>query len=212
MNKIQSTKMKKTVAAIIVFICFHYSSCIDYDYSNIKEFQRLTLPEYSESGRGTMACMIDGRIWTVFGKYRSYGYIGFGSYWQHNFPSVYINYDRQGDELRLHLHVSGWMTVVNDNVEIENKGLAFKVELAKEPVAEYRIGHDPSGYLSFNDLSARIRYFSDDSNPVTFKLNKFDKTDSIASGEFHGYLYNETDRSDSIRVEQGRFDVKAIIK
>lgn len=86
------------------------------------------------------------------------------------------------------------------------------MELAIEPVSEYRLGFGASGKMIFNDLKTSIRYFSDDLNPVTFKLNKFDKTDSIASGEFHGYLYNEADRSDSIRVEQGRFDVKAIIK
>lgn len=201
--------MKKATAILLVIICFQYASCIQENYSNISELHRLTLPEYSENGTGTLGCMIDGKVWTVFGKHWAYGI--FGNYWQENFMEVSIYRDRQDDIWKQHLIVGGRMTVVVNNVEIEDKLLWFSVELADDPVAEYHLGYGYSNYLVFDDWGSGKRYYSDSSNPVILKMNKYDLTDSIASGVFNGYLFNEDDRNDSVKVDQGRFDLKGII-
>jgi hypothetical protein len=177
-------------------------ACKD-EFDNVSLAEKVTLPEYSQTGKGNIGCLVNDQVWTTFGKHFERGV--WTSYWKENYTetSSYLYYHNQ--EI---LNVSGRMSKVHQNQIIYDTQLGFSLVFTDSLAGQYQLGADSTGSMSFQDLHKLTYYQTHSKNPLLLTIRKFSMLDKIVSGEFEGYLFNKDNLNDSIKVSQGRFDVK----
>ena len=178
-------------------------SCNDYD--NNEEFAQAKLPAYSETGAGTLGCVLGAQTWTVLGS-QDLG--GLGGRWQPNVLQVY-----GGNARPPLLTVRGVMTGVRNSQVFYDREIAFTfllsdtlggVRLLGEDTVRTRPGHYKE-HMEALDLIPFLGYQSRARRPVRLLIRKLDRQQRTVSGTFAGMLYSSTD---SLAVADGRFDLK----
>lgn len=189
--------MKKTTLFLISLAIL---SCKDEEYDNIGDFARLQLPDSTETGQQTFACLVNGNVWTVFGKTQDRSFTSIGEApWDDNKIQASVE--------ETSINIAGTLTVVDDGEQILRQHLFIKFQLQDPAVATYSIGNDIGSSVTFTDNGMDFtRYKSSEKNPLTLLLKRYDS--GIVSGTFRGFLFNNQDPFDSIQISHGIFDVK----
>jgi hypothetical protein len=181
-------------------------SCQDYD--NNEEFARARLPAYTETGAGTLGCMLGAQTWTVLGK--SYQNGGLGNPWFSNILAIEGSY-----LVPSYLGATGRMTGVRDSKTFYDMELSFAIQPTDTLGGLHLLGADtlrnppPTAgrMLVRNMLTYGEQYSSQSRRPVRLLVRKLDKQQRIISGTFDGWLYGGASGHDSISVADGRFDL-----
>ena len=182
-------------------------SCNDYD--NNEEFAKAKLPPYTETGAGTLGCVLGPQTWTVLGSYSQPSPLGGG--WV---PNSLIS--GGGYSVPPHVEVSGRMSGVRDSKPFYDMGISFQILPSDTLGGLHLLGGDSSraytgrfteqmqatNFLTYDD------YRSSNRHPVRLLVRKLNRQQRIVSGTFAGTLYGGTTRHDSLTVADGRFDCK----
>ena len=179
-------------------------SCNEYD--NNEEFAQAKLPAYSETGAGTLGCVLGAQTWTVLGKHQVTGPLGSG--WTPNTLKVY-----GGFSVPPQLLVRGEMTGVRNSIIFYNTEIMLSFRPSDTLGGLRLLGADtarvPTGrtaeYMEAIDLLPYASYRSRARRPVRLRIRKLDRQQRTVSGTFAGMLYSPTD---SLAVTDGRFDLR----
>ena len=179
-------------------------SCNEYD--NNEEFAQAKLPAYSETGAGTLGCVLGAQTWTVRGKHQVTGPLGSG--WTPNTLKVY-----GGFSVPPQLLVRGEMTGVRNSTIFYDTEIMLSFRPSDTLGGLRLLGADttrvPTGrtaeYMEAIDLLPYASYTSRARRPVRLRIRKLDRQQRTVSGTFEGHLYS---RTDSLAVTDGRFDLR----
>ena len=179
------------------------------DYDNNEAFAKAQLPPYTETGAGTMGCLLGPQTWTVLGSYEQRGGLG-GSYWQPNSLLASGTYS-----VPSHLEVSGRMSGVRNSKPFYDMGISFQIWPSDTLGGLHLLGADTSRAYSgrFVEQMQAINFLTYDNyhssyrRPVRLLVRKLNRFNRIVSGTFSGTLYGGTSGHDSITVADGRFDL-----
>jgi hypothetical protein len=182
-------------------------SCNEYD--NNEEFARAELPAYTETGAGTLGCVLGPQKWTVLGQSPGPGGLGGGS-WQPNELLVDGGYS-----VPPFVNAHGRMTGVLDSKVFYDMALSLHIRPTDTLGGLHLLGADTSRTYSGRlveqmqaiDFVSGMEYGSLNRRPVRLLVRKLDRQQRIVSGTFAGTLY-QYQGPDSLAVTDGRFDVK----
>ena len=178
-------------------------SCNEYD--NNEEFAQAKLPAYSETGAGTLGCVLGAQTWTVLGSHYE-NRIGYP--WQPNTILVEGSYS-----VPPYLAATGQMTGVRDSKPFYDMQISLILRL-EDTLSNVRLlGSDtarvttgrPFDHMQAQNLLTSDGYYSRARRPVRLLIRKLDRQQRTVSGTFAGLLYSPTD---SLAVADGRFDLK----
>ena len=179
-------------------------SCKDYD--NNEEFARAKLPAYTETGAGTLGCVLGAQTWTVLGSHYE-NRIGYP--WAPNFVLI-----EGSHSVPPYIAASGRMTGVRASKAFYDMGVSLVFRPSDTLGGLRLLGSDTaraytgrfveqmraSSFLSYdNDYTSRAR------RPVRLRIRRLNRQQRTVSGTFEGMLYS---RTDSLAVADGRFDLK----
>lgn len=179
------------------------------DYDNNEEFSRAQLPAYTETGAGTLGCVLGPQTWTVLGSYEQRGGLG-GSYWQPNSLMV------DGNAVQPNMTAAGRMSGVRSSKPFYDMGITFQLrpsdtlgglhllgaDTARTYTGRFVEGMQATNFLTYDD------YRSSNRRPVRLLVRKLNRQQRIVSGTFAGTLYGGTSGHDSLTVADGRFDLR----
>lgn len=148
-----------------------------------------TLPPITQTGANTFGCLINGKVYVPKG-----------------FDQNHPNFDMIVDPGN------------NNNLDIrtfsKNNGIESHLNFASFNINSsgiYIIGSTPIYPTYMYDINSNVCYFVSSNNNFKsgyLKINTYNLTNQIISGEFEFKLYDPTISCDTIRITQGRFDKK----
>ena len=178
-------------------------SCKEYD--NNEEFARAKLPAYSETGAGTLGCVLGSQTWTVLGSHYQ-NRIGYP--WEPNGILVEGSFS-----VPPYLMATGQMTGVRDSKPFYDVQISLILRLDDTLSNVRLLGNDtargatgrPFDHMQAQNLLTFDGYYSRTRRPVRLLIRKLDRQQRTISGTFGGMLYSSTD---SLAITDGRFDLK----
>jgi hypothetical protein len=181
-------------------------SCNDYD--NNEEFAKAKLPPYTETGAGTLGCVLGPQVWTVLGKHSQPSPLGGG--WALNQLEVYGGY-----AVPPVVQARGQMTGVRDSKEFYDTEILLNFRLSDTLGGLRLLGADtvrvPAGQVAESMEAINwVQYASYKSRtrrPVRLLVRKLNRQQRTVSGTFAGMLYGGASGHDSLAVADGRFDL-----
>ncbi|MFK7755637.1 MAG: hypothetical protein AB8B53_01755 [Flavobacteriales bacterium] len=153
----------------------------------------LQLPSQTETGEGTMGCLVDGGVWLLSGTMAD----GIGFRVPHRLEVNHF------DD---YVSVSGLMTRNCEGEEIITQNLDFSITNLLD-TGVYIIDEEMMVELEYDDWNEFGHYTAVSG---FIKLNTYDLQDSIISGIFDCTLIHSIEPQDTIRITQGRFDGRII--
>jgi hypothetical protein len=152
----------------------------------------LSLPEITDTGEGTMGCLIDSSIWIMSG-YR----IGSGG--SSSLNRLQISYSPEIGRLRIYGNMNrrcDTLNIIAQNIEIEFKNILDTgiYELLPE---------DELNEFTFSDYE-NSGFFEGTSGSL--HVTQIDTTERIVSGLFSFKALDAPDIQDTMKVTLGRFD------
>lgn len=160
-------------------------------YKPLKEPKNFDLPQISNSGKGTLACLVDKNVWYNYGNSKG----AYNSTVPNVIFAMYYEYQKE-DNSSLTLY--GQMTHTS-------KDQFFKFSIIDKNIKN--LGQFEAVVGEFIDFKTGKSYTNlDKSAPLKVKITKLDKTNKIASGTFDGVLYDK-DQREFVTLTDGRFDV-----
>jgi len=205
--------MKHVFPSLLILLLF---SCKKDQYDNASGEKNISLPAYTETGKGSFAFLMDTTIFTIYGAHRETSAL-FPATWVKN--TAITGYNISASTHQPAFTAGGKLSVVRQNTIIKQYEaiLSFTPDLAS-PLKTYKL----SGFLqspfsgSFyvqkqfeNGGYSGVFLIANDNNPVILELLKFDTVNRICSGRFSGILHDAYGSlSDSVSIKDGRFDVR----
>ena len=168
----------------------------------------VVLPEESTTGQNTLGFLLNGSsVWSS---------IEHGTFWLYNKPDDIPNatatlfHESSGNK---NLQLSGAMAIKNNSsVVISNS--SFQVAIQNYNLGTGNFYFDTSrlsSWVVFHDGITSKYYNNYTNSNFSVQINKIDTIQKIVSGTFSGNLYRKNGTtfslSDSISIQQGRFDI-----
>jgi hypothetical protein len=204
------------LAFISLFILFFSArGCKHEIIDNSAEAKNIKLPVYSETGAGTLGCLVDGKVFTVFGLIDTNTH--YGSLSKYAPSTVQASIQKRSYIPDTILTIEGTLGIITQNVFTTRQ--TVKIEVAKKGNLKgvYNDFRGPwIGITYSDDLSLALVgvYRWDARKPATLTINKDEISNGrhIISGKFEGYLYsiyNDMNHHtiDSVKITNGVFDV-----
>lgn len=205
--------MKHVLPSLFVLLL---CSCKKDGYDNASSGKDISLPPYTETGKGSFGFLMDTTIFTIYGAHHETSAF-FPGTWVRN--TAITGYNTSASSHQPVFTVGGALSIIRQNTIVKEyrATLSFTPDVAF-PLKTYKL----SGFLqspfsgSFyvqkqfeNGGSTGVLLIASDNNPVTLNLLKFDTVGRICSGRFSGTLHDAYGSlSDSVVIKDGRFDVR----
>jgi len=173
------------------------------DFDNSNAINQIKLPDFTESGKTIFGFKMNDSVWTNFGKH--YTNIGVASGWEEN--KIISSYFITGPS-EMSFQVGGRLTVVQNSRAIKDISAGFSFVPTKPYVMTYFLSGLYPRNFNVNDVVNNKYYRTSNTRPFNLQVTKFDTSNKICSGRFSGTLYNDQNQNDSIKITDGRFDVK----
>jgi hypothetical protein len=163
-----------------------------------KDLPELNLPEKSTSGRNTLGCLVNGKVWTNYGRRCTL----FGGCDEANLTAEYGRSSR-GPYLIIHANytVKKRKSVVAQSFRIVGYNITTPglYDLADE--------NDVNGGMYFHADDRSLIYRSR-TGSAFINITRLDTINQIVSGEFYGELKQFDTTLTAVRVQEGRFDIR----
>jgi hypothetical protein len=204
--------MKKLI--IPCFLCLLITACNKYD--NTVAAAGIAVPDYSETGAGTLGAYLNGAPWENFGETFVVPEEGIGQN-KPNLVTGAIENDSTGSTFYLH----GSLTVQKKGKAIREEVMFIVVPYTGSLKGTHLLSATNAGLSYTNYLELNNGYYGETSNPMTLIVQQdtiVSTTDvnfygfkRIVSGRFFGTIYHTPNpnfpKPDSIKVTGGVFDV-----
>ena len=202
-NPVVAKKALKTYSAILL-VCLLFGPACKKDDTGIT----LTLPAKTQSGKNSFGFLLNNAVWTNYGQV-CFPFAGgcrenlIGRFY-HNDGVAHVSADKV-------LKKNGsWHTIESIGLELATN---FQGPKKYSTTTNDVIG---VAYFLSEQGKEEISYLLSATNPVfTITLLKVDTVNHILSGEFSGTVFRrisessaETSATDSIVINDGRFDIK----
>ena len=188
---------KITMRILIILTIFSVLGC------NKSDIELNTLPAETQTGANTFGAVIRGQVWTTNGKY-CYNQSG------NCRENPMANYFTIDTPFNARLGLSADRIIYKGLSVKSSESFDFQFYKNFSGTGIYHLKRDDS-YLNieFRD-NWNDKYYQLLQERETFELNitKFDTIAKIISGKFSGTLFNEFAPTDSIKINEGRFDIK----
>jgi len=182
---------------LIILTIFSVLGC------NKSDIELNTLPAETQTGANTFGAVIRGQIWTINGKYCKQ----LGGCREN--PSA--NYFTIDTPFNASLGLSADKVIYKGIGVKSRESFDFQFYRNFSGVGIYHLKKDNSCDIqyTYTDITNN-KYYQLLQERETFDLNitKFDTITKIISGKFSGILFNEFEPTDSIKITDGRFDIK----
>jgi len=173
-------------------------------YSNTIEAAKLQVPAYTETGKNTLGCLVNGAPWANFGETLMHSELGTTnadtnkvvSYIQIPYPSTDTA-----------LVISGILSVLKNSKALRQEYMMMEIPKNSSLKGVHQLTSS-DGLFRYTVNIDKI-YGSLIRSPFTVTVNKDSVVNGfqhIVSGRFTGTLYNYT-QTDSVRITDGVFDV-----
>ncbi len=170
---------------------------------NKSDVELNTLPAETQTGANTFGARIRGQVWTINGKYcKQLGGC------RENPSAKYFIIDTP---FNASLDLSADKVIYKGIGVKSRESFDFNFDRNFSGVGIYHLKKDNALHIqyTYRDITNNI-YYQLLEERETFELNitKFDTTAKIISGKFSGTLFNQFAPTDSIKINEGRFDIK----
>ncbi len=174
---------------LFVFCLLVLTSCLK-DKLKVTTSQP-TLPPITNEGKNTFGCYVNGKLWLPL------GYDGYAR-------SEYYPWSIASQTIP---EVYGNLRLVTFNRE-DKSGFSIKIQKVFEKGKNMvYTSSDLKSYLLFvSNQSTYYNYVEDTSNLLV--ISRLDTIDKIVSGTFQFKLINELNKLDTLKVTDGRFDLR----
>lgn len=185
--------MKSTLSILVFIVLF---SCRKDDAATV-----FVLPAVTQTGANTFGFLLDGEVWINYGEICSLSMGGCRENLTGDYFTSYGGISVQADRV-----------LYSDGIA-NNESIRIDLHTSFEGPRTYSTLAGDYMEVSYSPSDNQYGYRLDDINPrFTIKLIRLDTVDGIISGEFFGTLFRETGLTisitDSVRVTEGRFDLK----
>ncbi|ULQ57125.1 DUF5025 domain-containing protein [Flavihumibacter rivuli] len=176
----------------ILFLMLPFLSC------RKEKAPDLTLPPATETGQNTLGFLLDGKVWTNYGKRCTIAGC------KDNKVTAYLYKQPNGD---FDFGVSADYTVTSDTTD-----QSFYISTTNiTTTGTYQIDNNLGRGMAF--IGSRYNqwyreYKNNLPNKCTLTITRFDTINNVVAGTFAGILYNPNNLNDSIRIQDGRFDAQ----
>jgi len=143
------------------------------------------LPKATQTGANMMAAKVDGKAWQTKACTSC---IGGGT-------ALSVNYDD-----RIFFGISGQNRDQNIVITLVIKSL--------KSTGVYELTTQTNNYVQFYNSKDIIKYYTSNTNKGTITITKLDLANKIISGTFDFTAEDENNPANTIKVTDGRFDVK----
>ena len=182
---------------LIILTIFSVLGC------NKSDVELNTLPAETQTGANTFWAVIRGKVWTINGKNCKQ----LGGCREN--PSA--NYFTIDTPFNASLGLSADKVIYKGIGVKSRESFDFRFYWNFSGVGIYHLKKDNAYDMqyTYTDLTNN-KYYKLLQDRETFELSitKFDTTAKIISGKFSGTLFNEFEPTDSIKINEGRFDIK----
>jgi len=188
---------KITMRILIILTIFSIWGC------NKSDVELNTLPAETQTGANTFGAVIRGQIWTTNGKYCKQ----LGGCREN--PSA--NYFTIDTPFNASLGLSADKVMYKGLSFISRESFDFRFYRNFTGIGIYHLKQDNSLDIQYEYADkTNNKYYQLLQDRETFELNitKFDTIAKIISGKFSGTLFNQFAPTDSIKINEGRFDIK----
>lgn len=172
-------------------------------YSNTLEAAKLQVPAYTETGKNTFGCLVNGAPWANFGETLMRGELGTTSADTNKVVSYIEIFYPSTDTT---LVISGILSVLKNSKALRQEYMAVEIPKNGSLKGVHQL---TSRDGLFHYIVIDKQYGSLIRNPFTVTVNKDSIVNGfrhIVSGRFNGTLYNYT-QTDSVRITDGVFDI-----
>lgn len=171
---------------------------------NLDEYENLELPEITQSGQHTFGFQLNDEVWVNFGQKCTV----VPSQCRENLTGIF--YESDGD-----LNISADRVLRDNNQFVSSTTLIINLKTDFRGVGSYSAALDDLHNVNYL-ITADSSYMLPENNPnFVVNITRLDLNAKILSGEFSGTLFLRNDVSnqstsptDSIRIEDGRFDIR----
>lgn len=167
------------------------------------------LPPESTTGQNSLGFICNGtNVWSS---------IEHGIFFLYNKPDDIPNaeatlfHEANGDKW---LQFAGAMTIKNNNAVVtSNSFIKFFIKNNNLETGNFYFDTlNLSNFIVFEEKMISKNYYNYTNNSFSVRINTIDTTQKIVSGTFSGSLYHKNGTTfflkDSIKIQQGRFDIK----
>ncbi len=170
---------------------------------NVDEYEQLELPAKTQSGLHTFGFLLNDEVWVNFGERCTI----VPSQCRENLEGIYFESD--GD-----IQIRADRVLRDNNQFVSNASIDINLKTAFRGVGSYSAALNDLNTVSYN-ITVDSSYILPENNPnFIINITRLDLDAKILSGEFSGTLFfrddlsnQSTSATDSIRIENGRFDI-----
>jgi hypothetical protein len=180
----------KQMILLSVMILLTFVSCKKQGIPN------LNLPLATTIGQNTLGFKVDNKVWTNYGRRCTIGGC------RDNNVLAYLYKQPNGDFI---LGISAAYTVSSEAID-QSFGIYTKnITTTGTFSLDSSLGRGMN-FVASSYTQSHKEYYNKFINKCFLTITKFDTTNKIISGTFHGILYNYLNLNDSTKIEEGRFD------
>lgn len=147
------------------------------------------LPPATQTGTNTFGCLVNGKVFVPTGYTNPY-------------PNYRVFVD-PGNNGNLDIRTYSFINGNEEDLDLAGFGITSTGTFILNSSQIY-----PDYIMNINSSICRYIYSANNFKSGYLKINKYDLTQKIISGEFEFKLYDNTISCDTIRITQGRFDTK----
>ena len=167
-----------------------------------------TLPEKTQIGQNTLGFLLNSSVWTNYGQVC----LPFAGGCRDNLSGIY--YENDGDIL-----INADRVIKQDGRLVSSSSIEITLNTNFRGIGNYSTStNDTISFVYIYNTASNFdsMYILPQTNPTfNIKITKLDTINKILSGEFSGKVFKRIDYTnyttsltDSIRVDDGRFDIK----
>ncbi|MBR9860718.1 hypothetical protein GYB22_08200 [bacterium] len=183
------------VYAVIIFFLNALSSCNFFDQDPIP-IDELELPKATQQGLNTFGCLVDGEVYVP-----SAGF-GVNRLSANYYPDTFIVPEKLRQSFSI--HSINQMPEINTNISIVHNSIHGNGEYILR-------GNDSSlmeGYGTARLIIGSKYYYTTRSEKNILEITKLDAKNRIISAVFQFDVVAEKDIQDTVKITDGRFDIK----
>jgi hypothetical protein len=183
--------MKAIKLFVLVFMVTLFSCTPDH-------VANLSLPPITQTGQNTLGFMLDNKVWTNFGRRCTIAGCS------DNKVAAHLYRQPNGD---LELEIIAGYTVTSEGIDqsffIHGVNVTSTGTFLLDSTLGRELRFTGSNYnQTYKEYKNRLPHYS------VLSISRFDTTNLVIAGTFHGVLHNPADPADSVSIMDGRFDAQ----
>lgn len=184
--------MTQAKRLFILLLVFAFLSC------RREKVPNLSLPSITQSGQNTLGFLIDSNVWVNYGRRCTIAGCNDNKVEAHLYRQPNGDFD---------LEVSAGYSVTSETIDQMFFLYTTNVTTTGTFFLDNTLGRGMK-FIASNYTQSYKEFKNRFPNNCVLTITKFDTTNRIIAGTFSGVLYNPANQTDSVRIQDGRFDAQ----